>query len=85
MGSPLILTRQEAADLLGISTSTFDKWVRKGVAPAALSGTRRWSRAALERAMGGDTSAPKAINMNDPEAVYEAWKEENARQAQRHQ
>ncbi|WP_182086948.1 helix-turn-helix domain-containing protein [Aureimonas sp. ME7] len=83
MGSPLILTRQEAADLLGISTSTFDKWVRKGVAPASISGTRRWSRAALERAMSG--VAPSAANEDEALSPFEAWKKQNARAPQRHQ
>lgn len=83
MGSPLILTRQEAADLLGISTSTFDKWVRKGVAPASISGTRRWSRAALERAMSG--VAPNAANEDEALSPFEAWEKQNARSPQRHQ
>ncbi|WP_416356354.1 helix-turn-helix transcriptional regulator [Aureimonas phyllosphaerae] len=76
----LILTRQQAADLLGISVSTFDKWVRKGAAPAALPGTRRWSRAALEHAMGGEDTRAKA---DDPESVYEAWKLEEIRRGRR--
>lgn len=76
----LILTRQQAADLLGISVSTFDKWVRKGVAPKALPGTRRWSRAALERAMGGEDTRAKAA---DPESPFEAWKNEQRRLGRR--
>lgn len=70
-GSALILTRREAAELLGISPSTFDNWVRKGVVPKPLEGTKRWSRAAIERAVSGEpASVPQSY---DPEAIYAEW------------
>jgi predicted DNA-binding transcriptional regulator AlpA len=51
---PLVLTRSQAAAVIGISVSTFDGWVRKGILPAPIAGTRRWSRVTIEgaRAMG---------------------------------
>lgn len=61
---PLALTRPQAAALCGLTTSGFDVWVRKGIVPPPIAGTRRWSRAALERALGADAQL-------DP---YEQWK-----------
>jgi predicted DNA-binding transcriptional regulator AlpA len=37
---PLVLTRSQAAAVIGISVSTFDGWVRKGILPAPIAGTR---------------------------------------------
>ena len=42
----LFLSRREAAAICGISVQTFDTYVRKGILPGPLPGTRRWSRAA---------------------------------------
>ncbi|ALN75823.1 AlpA family transcriptional regulator [Aureimonas sp. AU20] len=71
-GSALILTRREAAELLGISPSTFDNWVRKGIIPKPLEGTKRWSRAAIERAVSGEPASRARVD--DPEAIYAEWK-----------
>lgn len=46
-----LLTRKEAASYCGIGVSTFDKWVAAGRVPAALKGTRRWDRRALDAAL----------------------------------
>lgn len=66
---PLTLTRPQAAALLGLTPAGFDVWVRKGIVPPAIAGTRRWSRAAIERAISGD-----AVDVElDP---FEAWEAE---------
>jgi len=70
---PLALTRQQAATLCGLTPSGFDVWVRKGIVPPAIKGTRRWSRAALERALSGGEDADL-----DP---FEQWERDNARAA----
>lgn len=68
----LAIDRKEAARLCGLSPAGFDVWVRKGIVPPAIAGTHRWSRAALERALGG---MPGAVEVElDP---YEQWKKEN--------
>jgi len=74
---PLVLTRPEAAALCSVCPSTFDNWVRKGIVPGPMAGTRRWSRVAIERAIAGDRSAPAADN--DNLSPFEAWKLANAR------
>lgn len=74
--SPLVLTRPEAAALCRISAATFDSWVRRGVVPKPIVGTRRWSRVAIERALCGDHSVPAATN--DNLSPFEAWKRQHA-------
>lgn len=70
---PLTLTRAEAAELCSLTPSGFDSWVRRGIIPGPVPGTRRWSRAALEHALGG-----AATNDDDPEDAYRRWKESRA-------
>jgi hypothetical protein len=60
---PLVLTRPQAAEMCRISIQTFDVWVRKGILPHAIPGTRRWSRVSIEQALaGGAVSAEVAIS-----------------------
>lgn len=71
---PLAITRKAAAAMCGLSPTGFDTWVRKGIVPPAIRGTRRWSRAALAAAISGD----KPESNLDP---FEQWKADNARAA----
>ena len=71
---PIVLTRPQAAAMCGLTTSGFDTWVRKGVVPPALHGTRRWSRVAIERALSGDALVSADANLSP----YELWKAQNA-------
>jgi len=74
---PLALRRSEAAQLCAISVSTFDSWVKRGTLPGPLPGTRRWSRAAIERAVNeGIIGAPVTASALSP---FEEWKRANAR------
>jgi hypothetical protein len=73
--SDLALTREQAAALCELSPSGFDVWVRKGIVPGPVKGTRRWSRAALERSLAG---VEKVGNADDPEAVFAEWLKANA-------
>lgn len=57
---PLVLTRAEAAEMCGISPSGFDNWIRKGIIPPAIIGTRRWSRDAIRDAVNGRSVAVDA-------------------------
>lgn len=75
----LVLTRRQAAALFGLSVSGFDVWVRKGLVPGAIPGTRRWSRAGLERAIDEGRSGPVAVN--DNLSPFEIWKRQNANTA----
>jgi predicted DNA-binding transcriptional regulator AlpA len=72
---PLVLTRREAATMCKISVQTFDAWIRKGLLPRPMAGTRRWSRAAVELALTGGAVAPLVDSQHSP---FEQWKRRNA-------
>lgn len=74
---PPVLTRPQAAAMCNLTPSGFDSWVRRGIVPTALPGTRRWSRDAILKAVSGDMSIGVEI---DP---YDKWKAENARKKQK--
>lgn len=60
----ITLTRPQAAALCGLTPAGFDVWVRKGIVPPTITGTRRWSRVAVERAVAG---GPNAVDVEvDP-------------------
>ncbi len=46
--SKRIQTREQAADELGMKLGMFDDWVRKGILPAPIPGTKRWDRDAIK-------------------------------------
>lgn len=69
----LAMTRDQAAELCGLTPSGFDTWVKKGIVPGPIKGTRRWSRAALERSLAG-----AAKTGDDAEAVMADWLEKHA-------
>lgn len=68
----LALTREQAADLCGLTVTGFDSWVRRGVVPGPIKGTRRWSRASLERTLAG-----VGPGSDDPEAIFAQWLDKN--------
>lgn len=70
---PPVLTRQQAAAMCGLTPSGFDAWVRKGIAPPPIAGTRRWSRDAILAHLNGAVSVTAGV---DP---FEAWEAANAR------
>lgn len=74
--SALALTRAQAAALCELTPTGFDSWVRRGIVPGPITGTRRWSKAALERAVSG--VAKGGGNADDPEAVFSEWLKSNA-------
>ena len=89
MVEPLVLTRSQAAELCQLTVTGFDSWVRRGIVPGPIKGTKRWSRAALERAIaGGDITTPPsraAEDDDDPEAAMARWMEQqHASHAQGH-
>jgi predicted DNA-binding transcriptional regulator AlpA len=82
MTATITLTRPDAAALCGLSPSGFDAWVRKGIVPPAMPGTRRWSRAAIElalaRAHGAAwEEAPPALD------AFQQWETEEAKRVRR--
>lgn len=72
---PLALTRKQAASMCGLSLSGFDSWVRRGIVPGPITGTRRWSRCALETVLSG---AIVGTSANDNISPFEDWKRKHA-------
>jgi hypothetical protein len=66
-----VLRRSEAAKMCRISLQTFDTWVRKGILPGPIAGTRRWSRRAIERRLEGRVATESATEKLSP---FEQWK-----------
>jgi hypothetical protein len=72
---PLVLTRQQAADMCNICVSTLDRWVAQQILPGPISGTRRWSRDAIVRAVSGDGAS---ITSHDDASPFDEWKRTHA-------
>jgi hypothetical protein len=72
---PIVLTRSEAATMCSISLSTFDMWVSKGILPGPISGTRRWSRVAICRALANGLIERPIVTDHSP---FDEWKRANA-------
>jgi hypothetical protein len=76
---PLMLTRQQAADLCGLTYSGFGQWMAKGKVPKAIPGTRRWMTSDLLlaiQALSGvkpDNQAATHDNDNSPKALLDRW------------
>jgi predicted DNA-binding transcriptional regulator AlpA len=79
--SPRCLNRPQAADYCGCgSLSTFDDWVRRGILPSPITGTRRWDRKAIDAALDKRSGlSTKALGQEDPFVVWE--REYEARKA----
>jgi hypothetical protein len=77
-GSRRGLTKSEAAEYAGCtSVSMFNDWVRKGILPHAIPGTRRWDRKAIDLALD------KASNLTGvtgrPMTALERWQADKER------
>jgi hypothetical protein len=73
-------TKQEAArDYCGGSESTFESWVRRGILPGPVPGTRRWYRKAIERAL--DRACGIEDQPQRPSTPLEEWRARRDRRA----
>lgn len=63
--------RAEAARLCSISPTQFTKWVKLGIAPRPLPGTKRWLVADLDSFLGGAKSEVHQLKETD---LYQQWK-----------
>jgi hypothetical protein len=75
------LTREEAAAYCGCeSLAAFSDWVRRGIIPGPIRGTKRWDRKAI------DASLDRASGLDAASALspLDAWRMQRARSAQRH-
>lgn len=66
-----LLSRAEAAAYCGLKPSRFSEWVKSGLVPPPLPGTKKWDRRAI------DLQIDKISGIKAPEkkSALEAWKE----------
>ncbi|MGF0520626.1 helix-turn-helix transcriptional regulator [Agrobacterium pusense] len=72
--APRLMGRREAAAYLGIGQSTFSLWVSTHKMPAAIAGTRKWDKRAIDARL----DELSGMAGNDNEDPYEKWMKENA-------
>jgi len=63
------LTRDDAAEYLGLTTEGFSEWVRRGIVPGPIPGTHRWDKKAIDAAL----DKASGLNLTMPTA-YDKWK-----------
>jgi hypothetical protein len=76
---PRGLSRRQAAEYCGCgSLPTFDGWVRRGILPGPITGTRRWDRKAIDVAL----DRASGLEAKSVESEYAKWKTARARHAE---
>lgn len=68
--APRCLSRQDAACHCGVSVYSFDDWVRRGILPKPIPGTRRWDRKAIDAAL----DRLSGITANIPSSPLAEWR-----------
>jgi hypothetical protein len=59
-----VATRKQAADYCNLSIFTFDLWVKKGILPGRIPGTRFWDLAAIDHALDKASGLPSAAGQD---------------------
>lgn len=71
---PRGLSREQAAEYCGCDTvDAFDEWVKKGIVPGPIPGTRRWDRKAIDRALDRRSGL-----VEDSGPSFEEWAAQHA-------
>lgn len=85
MIEPRGMSREQAAAYAGCeSLSAFNNWVRRGIMPKPIPGTRKWDRKAIDAAL--DRMSGLDSKMQLQRSPYDEWKaSQNEGAAQRHQ
>lgn len=79
--TPRLMGRRESAAYLGIGQSTFSLWVSTHKMPAAIAGTRKWDKRAIDAKLDEISGLLPANDNTEDE--FERWeREQNARKAQ---
>ncbi|PIP00652.1 hypothetical protein CJ014_00685 [Pleomorphomonas carboxyditropha] len=68
------MSRAEAAAFCAISPSRFSQWVSEGRIPAALKGTNRWDREAIQRFLDLKSGLLNDNKMSASASAFAAWK-----------
>ena len=68
--TPRLLSKAEAAAYCGIKATRFTEWVRQGIIPPAIPGTRKWDK----RAIDAKFDQIAGIQPDKPVSALEKWK-----------
>lgn len=80
-GQPRGLSGASAAAYAGCKTlAAFRAWVRRGIMPGPIPGTRRYDRRAIDLALD---RLSLITSQSSEQSAYGQWKHQNARTAQR--
>lgn len=76
--TPRCLNRRQAADYCGCdSLRAFDEWVRRGIVPGPIKGTRRWDRKAIDAALDKRSSLVPELASGDrrelADRAFDEW------------
>lgn len=74
--APRLLTKEQAAHYCGLSPSGLDAWVRAGIVPGPIAGTKRYDLRAIDAALDRH-SGIKAEAASIPEDPLEKWLRES--------
>ncbi|MBX4894922.1 helix-turn-helix transcriptional regulator [Rhizobium bangladeshense] len=66
---PRLIGRKKAAEYCGIAESTFSMWVATNKMPAAIAGTRKWDK----RAIDAKLDEISGLTPSDKEDPYDKW------------
>ena len=81
VAQPRGMSREEAAAYCGCeSMAAFSDWVRRGVVPGPLPGTRRWDRKAIDAAL----DRASGLESKFQQSPLEAWRAGRARASEGH-
>jgi hypothetical protein len=67
------MTREIAAEYCSLSVSGFDQWVREGRLPSPLPGSKRWSQAAIDRAIAKMDGGSCLSGEPDEATLLDKW------------
>jgi predicted site-specific integrase-resolvase len=70
MTTSATLSRTALAELLGVAPSTVSRWVKTGIIPGPLKGTRRYPREAVFDRLRYGVAAAQALNQL---SVFDQW------------
>jgi hypothetical protein len=72
---PRGLSRESAAAYCGCeSLSAFDDWVRRGIVPGPIVGTKRWDRKAIDAALDKRSGLQPKSAANSAASAYDEWR-----------
>jgi hypothetical protein len=74
---PRGLSRDNAAAYCGCdSLSAFDDWVRRGIVPGPIVGTKRWDRRAIDAALDKRSGLHLKSGADRAASAYDEWRTE---------